>query len=185
MAVRSERRRRSVSKPSAPARSAASNDAIVFSRSLYGLPRCPRMRNSALMRFAWVLLFAACSTQQAYLDRYFHTFPTRATAAGRHDVDRELEKFDAAGRASWLQFNQQTRAALAGRTDLDSVLLGRAVDREIFTLTILHTPERNPLYWTGIVSNSVVFLLVRDDRAEAARARAAQIPRLVETAEAT
>jgi len=137
------------------------------------------------MRFVWVLLLVACSTPQAYLDRYFHTFPTRATMAGRHDADRDLERLDAADRASWLQFNQQTRAALAGRTDLDSQLLGRAIDREVFALTILHTPERNPLYWTGIVSNSVVFLLVRDNRAEEARARARRIPHLLETAEAT
>src|SRR5207248_9384308 len=68
---------------------------------------------------------------------------------------------------------------------LDSELLGRAVDREIFALTVLHTPERDPLYWTGIVSNSVVFLLVRDNRAEEAKARARQIPRLLRTAEET
>src|SRR5207248_10362554 len=165
-----EGRRRSVSKPAAPACSAASNEATVFSRSLYGLPRCPRMRN-LLMRFLWVLLLAACASapHDGYLDRYFHTFPTRATAAGRHDADRDLEVLDAAERASWLTFNQQTRAALAGRTDVDSALLGRAVDREIFALTVLHTPERDPLYWTGIVSNSVVFLLVRDNRAEEAK----------------
>src|SRR4029078_11952328 len=108
------------------------------------------MRNSALMRFVWVLLFAACSTQQAYLDRYFHTFPTRATAAGRHDVARQLEsphgahraswreRRDASDRASWLSFNQQARAKLAGRSDLDSRLLARAVDREIFALAVLH-----------------------------------------------
>jgi len=123
------------------------------------------------MRFVWVLLFAACSTQQAYLDRYFHTFPTRATAAGRHDCDRDLERLDAADRASWLAFNQRTRAELAGRNDLDSQLLARAVDREIFALTVLRTPERNPLYWTGIVSN--------------ATGRAHLIPRLLKTAEET
>jgi uncharacterized protein (DUF885 family) len=139
------------------------------------------------MRFLWVLLLAACASapHEQYLDRYFHTFSTRATAAGRHDVDRQLETLDAAGRASWLTFNQQTRAALAGRTDLDSELLARAVDREIFALTTLHTPERDPLYWTGIVSNSVVFLLVRDNRPEDARIRAQQIPRLLQTAEQT
>jgi uncharacterized protein (DUF885 family) len=136
------------------------------------------------MRFLWVLLFAACaSAPQAYLDRYFHTFPTRATMAGRHDADRDLEVLDAADRAAWLEFNRQTRAKLG--TDLDSQLLGRAIDREVFALTILHTPERNPLYWTGIVSNSVVFLLVRDNRAEEAKARARLIPRLLKTAEAT
>src|SRR6266542_1946841 len=147
--------------------------------------------------FAFCILhsaFAACATlppsttteiAAPYLDRYFHTFPTRATMAGRHDADRDLEILDAADRAAWLQFNGQTRASLAGRTDLDSQLLGRAIDREVFALTILHTPERNPLYWTGIVSNSVVFMLVRDNRAEEAKARARRIPRLLETAEAT
>jgi hypothetical protein len=141
-----------------------------------------RLSAFCILHFA----FVACASRphDAYLDRYFHTFPTRATAAGRHDVDGELEKLDAADRASWLTFNQQTRAALAGRTDLNSALLARAVDREIFALATLHTPERDPLYWTGIVSNSVVFLLVRDHRAEEAKARAKQIPRLLQTAEA-
>ena len=84
----------------------------------------------------------------AYLDRYFHTFPTRATSAGRHDLDRELERLDAADRASWLAFNRKMRqqaAAVHPRTldeAIDRTLLRREIDREIYHLTVLRTPER-------------------------------------------
>src|SRR5207248_890410 len=111
----------------------------------------------------------------------FRTFPTRATMAGRHDLDRDLESLDASQRASWLSFNRATRKLLG--TSLDDKLLRRAIDREIFQLTRLRAPERNPLYWTEIIGNSVVFLLVRDHDNDAAIARAKLIPRLVRNAE--
>jgi uncharacterized protein (DUF885 family) len=130
------------------------------------------------------------AVSDAYLDRYFRTFPTRATSAGRHDLDRELERLDAADRASWLAFNrrmQKTVAALHPRTvdeEIDRTLLRREIDREIYHLTVLRIPERNPLYWTGIIGNSVVFLLVRDHDPAAASARATRIPRLAANAKA-
>lgn len=102
--------------------------------------------------------------------------------AGRHDLDRSLESLDAKERASWLAFNRATRKRLG--TTLDDKLLRRQIDHEIFALAKLHEPERNPLYWTGIIGNSVVFLLVRDNDADAAKARAKLIPRLVNNAEA-
>ena len=48
----------------------------------------------------------------SYLDRYFRMFPTRATAAGRHDLDTELEDFSPAQIAQWIDFNHATRSRL-------------------------------------------------------------------------
>jgi hypothetical protein len=125
-----------------------------------------------------------------YLHRYFRTFPTRATMAGRHEYDREFERLDASERASWLTFNramlrQLTALHPASFDDrIDARLLRRQIEREIFQLAVLRTPERDPLYWTEILANSVVFLLVRDHDAAAAGARARAIPRLTRNAQA-
>src|SRR5258706_5366653 len=200
-ATRSERIRRSASNPSAQARNASSNDSSVFSRKRRGLPRCPMIKKllrNLLMRRWFVLalflvLFFAMPAVAGpvgrlgdqYLDRYFRTFPTRATSAGRHDLDRALERLDAGERASWLAFNRTMRRRVAAADPgIDRTLLLRAIDREIYHLATLRVPERNPLYWTEIVGNSVVFLLVRDHDVAAANARAKLIPRLTASAEA-
>jgi uncharacterized protein (DUF885 family) len=135
-----------------------------------------------------LLLLTSCASSRrdaadVYLDRYFATFPTRATMAGRHDHDRQLEQLDAPDRAAWLQFNESMRARRAADR-LDDELLHRQIDREIYRLRVLREPERDPLYWTGIIGNSVLFLLLRDQPIDAANARAALIPRLVANAEA-
>lgn len=140
-----------------------------------------------ILHFACVAALSAAPVARlgdVYLDRYFHTFPTRATTAGRHDLDRALENLDAKERASWLAFNRvmRRRVAAADR-GIDRTLLQREIDREIFQLSVLHTPERNPLYWTGVLGNSVVFLLVRDHDVAAANARAKLVPRLTANAE--
>src|ERR1043166_9665339 len=44
-----------------------------------------------------------------YLDRYFQMFPTRATAAGRHEFDADLEDFSPAKIAEWIEFNYRYR----------------------------------------------------------------------------
>lgn len=120
-----------------------------------------------------------------YLDRYFRTFPTRATTAGRHDLDRSLESLSTSERASWLAFNRTMRRRVtAADPSIDRTLLLREIDREIYHLAILRVPQRNPLYWTEIVGNSVVFLLVRDHDVASANARAKLIPRLTTNAEA-
>jgi uncharacterized protein (DUF885 family) len=148
-----------------------------------------------MKRLAFCVLYFACAAAlraapvtrlgDVYLDRYFRTFPTRATTAGRHDLDRSLESLDAKERASWLAFNQTMRRGVAAAdASIDRTLLLRAIDREIFHLSVLRTPERNPLYWTEILGNSVVFLLVRDHDVAAANARAKLIPRLTVNAEA-
>src|SRR5213082_2098505 len=118
-----------------------------------------------MKRLAFCILHCACVTALSaapvtrlgdrYLDRYFRTFPTRATTAGRHDLDRSLESLSAAERASWLAFNRSMRSRVAAAdASIDRTLLLRAIDREIYHLAVLRVPERNPLYWTEIVGNS-------------------------------
>ncbi len=134
-----------------------------------------------------------------YLERYLQTFPTRATAAGRHDLDAELERLDEESRRLWLAFNRGVIPGLERllndpgtdptlRLDTERVLA--EARRQLFELDVLRRPERDPLWWTGTIGNATVFLLVRDDRPEverlgAAAARARQLPRLASEARRT
>lgn len=127
-----------------------------------------------------------------YLERYLTTFPTRATAAGRHDLDAELERLDEQSRRLWLAFNRGVLPGLERlladpATDpavrLDTELVLREARRQVFELDVLRRPERDPLWWTGIIGDATVFLLVRDDlpaaeRLTSAAARARQLPPL-------
>jgi hypothetical protein len=129
----------------------------------------------------------------AYIERYFDMFPSLATQAGRHDFDRKFEDLSPSRREAWLRFNRETldRLAAAARTGtlspddrLDAEALTGQIQREILTLSVTKRPERNPLYWTSIVENANVFLLVRDDlplhdRLERVLARTTLVPRLV------
>jgi len=146
------------------------------------------------------LVLAAClalpvavpTLVETYVERYFQTFPTRATEAGRHDLDTELPDLSAARIADWLRFNRQIRASLqatlagaavASEDRLDADVLLAQIEREIHDLDVLQRPQRDPLYWTSLVASATVFLLVRDDvplapRLTAACARARLLPRL-------
>lgn len=152
---------------------------------------------------AWkmlMLLFpmgSQASVVDEYLERYFRTFPSAATAAGRHDFDSVLESLGPESRRAWLEFNQDIGKILADRLGreslafadrLDLELLQREVERQVFELAVLQRPVRDPLFWSGIMANATVFLLVRDDRPlvqrlESAMARARQLPRLARQAE--
>ena len=135
---------------------------------------------------------SAPSTSQlidSYLDRYFLMFPSRATAEGIHDLDRQLEDLSPQRRRSWLKFNRDFRSHLqAGPKpslddQLDAELLLRQINLEIYRLSVLRVPERDPLYWTDMIGNATVLLLVRDDlprddRISRALDRARQLPRL-------
>ena len=126
-----------------------------------------------------------------YLDRYFQMFPTRATAAGRHNLDEQLEDFSQAKISEWIKFNRATRATLLDRLRdqrlskddrLDGEVLCAQVDRELNSLTTLARVDCDPLYWSSVVGDATVFLLVRDDlplqeRREHAEARATKLPR--------
>lgn len=139
---------------------------------------------------------------EAYLERYFAFYPSRATAAGRHDRDAELEDFSGEAIASWVAYNREVagrlreRLAAAGgaRHDvpgsLDQELLLRQTEEELASFDALERHRTNPLFWTRVPANATVFLLVRDDlprkeRLTSAAARAAEIPRLAAQARET
>lgn len=133
---------------------------------------------------------------ESYLERYFRMFPTRATAAGRHDLDEQLEDFSPAKIASWIEFNRSIATRLvwllresdAGFDDrLDGETLLAQIDRELNSLLVLRKAEKDPLYWSAVIAEANVFLLVRDDlplneRKEHGRARARQLPRFANQA---
>lgn len=136
---------------------------------------------------------------EAYLDAWLETFPIRATSAGRHDRDGELDRLDRASRAAWVAINRRTGAALDAllaqpqRLSFDdredAKLLRRRIERVLFDWVDQREPQRNPLFWSGRMANAVVFLTVREDRPAlerlaAANARARQMPRLVAAARA-
>jgi len=126
----------------------------------------------------------------AYIEKYFETFPSRATEAGRHDRDAELEDLTPERRAAWIAFNRKTLADLSplpagtsGDDRMDAGLLRARVEWELFELADRKRADRDPLFWTGLIGNETVFLLVRDDRPlperlAAARARVRLLPRL-------
>ena len=133
-----------------------------------------------------------------YVERYFTFYPSRATQAGRHDFDRHLEDPTAARREEWIAFQKETldriatvrKGGLSYDERVDLELLERQAAGELHELSIRRRPERDPLWWTGILGNATVFLLVRDDAPEterraAAVARAGQIPRLAAQARET
>ena len=153
-----------------------------------------------------VVLLAGCAAPDraeeipeivdAYLERYFEMYPSRATAAGRHDRDHELENLSPERLEAWLGFQRETiarlEAAAAGgpadlEDELDAELLLRRARLETHSLDTLARPSRDPLFWAGTLGNATVFLLVRDElpeekRLRAVEARALLIPRLARQA---
>lgn len=145
-----------------------------------------------LLALAAAVPVCAATFQDTYLERYFDMYPGRATAAGRHDLDRRLEDFSPERRTAWLSYNRRAaegfrRLMAAPSTSfedrLDAELLLRQAELEVFEHGTQARPERDPLFWTGIVGDSAVFLLVRGDlplpeRLSRAAARVSQLPRL-------
>ena len=131
-----------------------------------------------------------------YIERYARMFPSLATQAGRHDLDDQFEDLSPVRRKEWLEFNQETARALErlvaqGGLDREAALDAEALEaqahREVLTYGVLRRPERDPLYWTSIVENANVFLLVRDDfpladRLQRVLGRTRQVPRLARQA---
>lgn len=122
------------------------------------------------------------SLVDGYVERYFQTFPTRATEAGRHDLDTQLEDLTPAAVDAWLTFNRETRAALVDALAsgdisdddrLDAEAVTAQIDREVHEFAVRKRPARDPLFWTSILANATVFLLVRDDQPVEARVNAA------------
>jgi len=136
----------------------------------------------------------AAAIVAGYVERYFDMYPTRATEAGRHDLDSVIEDFSATKIAAWIEFNRATQAALAAAAKgasiedrLDLSMVKAQTERELLDLDVLRRRDRDPLLWTAPLSNATVFLLVRDDLARgdalaAARQRVSLIPPLARAA---
>src|SRR5215208_1914311 len=126
----------------------------------------------------------------AYLNAYLEMFPTRATQAGNHAFDSKLEDFSTEKLAHWVEVNQVERDRLTKLISapdlpfddrLDAEALLAQVERELHEQIILRRPLRDPLYWSEVIANAAVFLLVRDDlplteRQQRVRARASLLP---------
>src|SRR5260221_5482916 len=106
------------------------------------------------------------SLGDTYLDRYFRTYPTRATMAGRHDLDRQLEYLDEAERASWLVFNRTMRASVAALRPathdeaIDRTLLRRAIQPAIYQIATPRIPAPEPLPLILGIRNSLSILIL-------------------------
>lgn len=106
-----------------------------------------------------------------YLERYFETFPTRATAVGRHEYDRRLEDLGSEEWERWLEYNRHVGAEIRRRVPdagLDSEarrdlqLLQRQVEQQRLDWKTLRRPERDPLFWTDLLSEATIYLPVRE-----------------------
>lgn len=149
-----------------------------------------------LLLLLWAIPAAAADPAAGYLERYFDFYPSRATAAGRHDLDGRLEDLSPERRAAWVLFNREAVETFRKRLNdpatpfedrLDAELLLRQAEIEVLDYETLRRPERDPLFWTSLPWDSTIFLLVRQDlprtdRLERAAARADLIPRLARQA---
>src|SRR6266446_7515822 len=154
-----------------------------------------------------LLIFAAFAATQsalggvadAYLSEYLEMFPTRAMQAGNHAFDSKLEDFSAEKLARWGEVNQAERDRLTKLISapdlpfddrLDAEALLAQVEREVHEQIVLRRPQRDPLYWSEVIANAAVFLLVRDDlplteRQQRVRARAGLLPAFARQCSAT
>jgi hypothetical protein len=159
------------------------------------------------MRRFCLLIFAAFAAAEgalggvadAYLSEYLEMFPTRATQAGNHAFDTKLEDFSTEKLAHWVEVNQAERDRLTKlitapdlpfEDRLDAEALLAQVERELQEQKVLRRPQRDPLYWSEIIANAAVFLLVRDDlplteRQQRVRARAGVLPAFARQCSAT
>ena len=162
------------------------------------------------MRYCWFAIFfgsiaflhaqsAWGGVADAYLNAYFEMFPTRATQAGNHAFDSKLEDFSTEKLARWVEVNQAERDRLTKLLStpdlsfddrLDAEALLAQVEREAHEQTVLRRPQRDPLYWSEVIANAAVFLLVRDDlpiteRRQRIRARASLLPAFARQCSAT
>jgi hypothetical protein len=164
------------------------------------------LKASVMGRFR-LLIFAACVATQsawggvadAYLSAYLEMFPTRATQAGNHAFDSNLEDFSTETLARWVEINQAERDRLTKLISapdlpfddrLDAEALLAQIERELHEQIVLRRPQRDPLYWSEVIANAAVFLLVRDDlplteRQERVRARAGLLPAFAHQCRAT
>src|SRR5262245_60238922 len=86
-----------------------------------------------------------------YIQKYFETFPSRATDAGWHDRDKELEDMSPERLRAWIDFNRQTLTTLSAELAakdlsaddrLDAELLKAQVEWQLFELSKIDRPGR-------------------------------------------
>jgi hypothetical protein len=162
------------------------------------------------MRHCWVAIFSGSiallraqsawgGVADAYLSAYLEMFPTRATQVGNHAFDSKLEDFSTEKLARWGEVNQSERdrltklisapdLSLDDRMDAEALLA--QVEREVHEQIVLRRPQRDPLYWSEVIANAAVFLLVRDDlppteRQQRVRARGGLLPAFARQCSAT
>jgi len=131
-----------------------------------------------------------------YLDFLFRASPSTATALGDHRRDAELDDVRAeaidereAGLATFLDRMpreiDRARLGVAGRADYD--ILRNEIEAGLFTLRKLRPFERDPMTYSGLLTQPVYDLLKRDfapldERVGNAVARMKRIPAVVEAA---
>ena len=132
----------------------------------------------------------------AYLERYFEMYPSRATAEGRTDRDGELELPTEDRVRAWVRYQDDVDAALrialaqssATADDrLDAEALLHQTARERHDYVVLRRYETDPLFWTGLAAHATIFHVVRENRPLSERAadavsRVERIPALAEEA---
>jgi uncharacterized protein (DUF885 family) len=133
----------------------------------------------------------------ALLDHLVDASPLMATYLGDHRRDADLDDWSPGEADRRLATIAGLRAELAAVGDIadpqtagDATMLNDALDATTFELGTLREPERDPLFFLGIATAAVDFLIRRDDlpappRAEAVAGRVAQVPRLLQQARAT
>lgn len=161
-----------------------------------------------MSRFTVLCLLAstcACTTPtprvadvaDAYLERYFEMYPSRATAQGRTDHDGRLELPTDESVRSWVRYQDEVDAALrtalalpdtTGDDHLDAEALLHQMARERHDYVVRRRHETDPLFWTELAASATIYHVGRENRplqdrvADAVR-RVERIPAL--TAEAT
>lgn len=172
-------------------------------------------RTSSVLLTSFLLAFLACADAvpdpapsaadlqaaalaDEYVQRFLEMYPTRATALGWSEADPLLEDYSPEALSAWSSYNADVVAradALLGDTSTpdalaDLSLLRRQAAKVLLDLDARQLPSTFPLYWTRVLGNSGVFLLVRTDRALTERLdrlarRAEKIPAFVEQAVAS
>jgi len=130
-----------------------------------------------------------------YLDLVFETFPTTATAFGRHEFDGRLEDLTADGLDGFVRHLAELgrRVAVIEPADeeeaVDRDALGAAIAEAVFVEEVERPWRRNPFEAATAVPASILLLVARDfapleQRLTSAAQRLEQAPRYLEQAKA-
>src|SRR5882672_2435956 len=135
---------------------------------------------------------------KSYLDQRFALRPVEATQLGDHRFDSQLEDLTPEARAKWLAQTRETAAELPKRVNYEKLSRAGQIDFEMLQhylkfqewLTVnLHPFEQDPRSYNDFIGDSVYLLLSQsslplETNVSNAKARMAQIPRVVAAARA-